>query len=68
MDEVRYERIEKLRNQLDETHTQLYAAIRDAFPETHGQPARRGVLTEVARRVRWSREYVAQIRDGRTAK
>ena len=63
MDEAHYQRIETLRNQLDETHTQLITAIRDAFPEHHGQKARRGVLTEVAKRARWSREYIAQVRD-----
>jgi hypothetical protein len=65
MDEDRYKRIEALRDQLDDVRIRLFAEIRDAFPETHGQPAQRGVLAEVARRARWSREYIAQIRNGK---
>lgn len=74
MDEEHYKRIEQLRGQLDQVNEQadqireqLHTAVRDAFPETHGQPAKRGVLAEVARRARWSREYVSQIRDGKAA-
>lgn len=63
--EQRYERIEKLRDQFDEIRSDLYEEIRDAFPENRGDKAKRGVLSEVARRARWSREYVAQIRDGK---
>lgn len=65
MDEAHYKRVEDLRRRFDETRAELYDAIRDAFPEAHGQPAQRGVLAEVARRARWSREYIAQIRDGK---
>lgn len=63
--EARYERIEELRDQLDEIRHALYEEIRDAFPENRGGEPTRGVLAETARRARWSREYVAQIRDGK---
>jgi hypothetical protein len=70
MDEARYIRIERLRDELDQVNQQaakirdqLHAAIRDAFPETHGQPPQRGVLAEVSRRSAYSREHVAQLRD-----
>lgn len=63
--EQRYERIETLRDQLDEVREALYSEIRNAFPENRGEPEKRGVLAEVSRRARWSREYVAQIRSGK---
>jgi hypothetical protein len=72
MDETRYDRIGQLRAQMDDTlkradriRDQLHDAIRDAFPETHGQPPKRGVLAEVVRRSGYSREHVAQLRDGK---
>lgn len=74
MDEARYTRIERLASEmaevtarLEKVRAELHEAVRDAFPETHGQPMKRGVLAEVARRSGWSREYVAQIRDGKAA-
>jgi predicted transcriptional regulator len=74
MDDAHYTRIERLREELaeineraDKARDQLHEAIRDAFPETHGKPTQRGVLAEVARRSRYSREHVAQIRDGQAA-
>jgi hypothetical protein len=63
--EQRYERVETLRNQFDEIREALYKEIREAFPEKRGEDRQRGVLAEVARRARWSREYIAQIRDGK---
>lgn len=70
----RYERIEKLRDQLDaldntraELLTALYEEIHSAFPQNRGGGDPRGVLAEVTRRSRYSREHVAQIRDGKTA-
>jgi hypothetical protein len=72
MDEAHYLRIEQLRDELDQlteqthkTRAQLHTAVRDAFPETHGDPPKRGVLAEVARRSGYSREHVAQLRDGK---
>jgi len=72
MDEEHYARVDKLRDklrsaeaQVDEIRTEFHSAIRDAFPETHGQPTKRGVLAEVSRRSGYSREHVAQIRDGK---
>lgn len=72
MDEAHYARIDELRQQLtgdleraEKTRTQLHLAIRDAFPETHGGEPKRGVLAEVARRSGYSREHVAQLRDGK---
>lgn len=70
--EQRYERIEELRDQLDELdkrRAELQDALRQeiysAFPERRGGGEKRGVLAEVARRSRYSREHVAQIRDGK---
>lgn len=72
MDEDHYQEIdrrrahmEKLAGQLEDARSQLHDAIREAFPETAGGEPRRGVLAEVARRSGFSREYVAQIRDGK---
>lgn len=72
MDEEHYAQIEHLRRRLDGMEeaaagirAQLHDAIRDAFPETAGGEPKRGVLAEVARRSGFSREYVAQIRDGK---
>lgn len=74
MDEAHYIRIERLRDELDQLNeqadkirNQLHTAIRDAFPETHGDAPKRGVLAEVARRSGYSREHVAQLRDGKEA-
>ncbi|GAA0972565.1 hypothetical protein Q7689_00120 [Nocardiopsis tropica] len=39
--------------------------VRSAFPETRGEPQVRGRLTEVAKAVGWTREHVANIRDGK---
>lgn len=71
--EQRYERITQLRAQLDEiddARTKALAAlhqeIHDAFPENRGGGEKRGVLAETSRRSRYSREHVAQIRDGKT--
>lgn len=70
----RYERIEQLRGQLDEidraraeAQDALHQEIRSAFPERRGEPEKRGVLAEISRRSRYSREHVAQIRDGKAA-
>lgn len=68
----RYERIQELRDELDAmdaARAQLLATlhdeIRNAFPENRGGGEKRGVLAEVTRRSRYSREHVAQIRDGK---
>jgi predicted GIY-YIG superfamily endonuclease len=70
--EARYVKVELARDELDEVlaarekiRAEFHEAIRDAFPETHGQPTKRGVLAEVARRSGYSREHVAQLRDGK---
>jgi AraC-like DNA-binding protein len=72
MDETHYARIDELRQQLaddlaqaDKTRQRLHEAIADAFPEVHGEPAKRGVLAEVSRRSGYSREHVAQLRTAR---
>ncbi|XVQ84872.1 hypothetical protein ACQP2K_39650 [Microbispora siamensis] len=64
-DEDDLNEIEKLRNQLDDVRDRLYAKIRAVFPENRGEPPIRGRLAEVARRARWSREHIANIRDGK---
>ncbi|MDX3239383.1 hypothetical protein PV392_27585 [Streptomyces sp. ME03-5709C] len=71
---ARYERIQHLREQLDAVLNQraevlacLHREIRDSFPENRGESEKRGVLAEVTRRSGYSREHVAQIRDGRIA-
>lgn len=60
-------RFDQLAEQLEEARDQLHTAVRDAFPETAGDEPKRGVLAEAARRAKFSREYVAQIRDGKVA-
>ncbi len=61
----RLQRIRALRAQLDEVRAELFAEIRDAFPENRGEPQVRGTLARVAAASGWTREYVAQIRDGK---
>ncbi|MFI6304293.1 hypothetical protein ACIBCH_20680 [Amycolatopsis thailandensis] len=58
-------RMDKLAGEIEKARERLHDAIRDAFPETAGGEPKRGVLAEVARRSGFSREYVAQIRDGK---
>lgn len=72
--EQRYERIAQLRERLDEIdkaraegQDALHQEIQAAFPERRGEPEKRGVLAEISRRSRYSREHVAQIRDGKAA-
>lgn len=72
--EQRYERIARLRDQLDEidrTRSEVLAAlhreVHAAFPENRGGSEKRGVLAEVSRRSRYSREHVAKIRDSKSA-
>lgn len=64
-DETRLNRIAELRDELDRVHAALFAEIREAFPETRGEPKVRGRMAQVAAASRYSREYVARIRDGR---
>ncbi|MFP3118125.1 hypothetical protein OIE91_11350 [Streptomyces albidoflavus] len=68
--EQRYERIAQLRDRLDEIDQaraevlkELHQEVRSAFPENRGGAEKRGVLAEVARRSRYSREHVANLRD-----
>lgn len=61
----RYERIEELVAQTKALRAELLREIHDAFPERRGEQPQRGVLAEVSRRSGWSREQVAQIRDGK---
>lgn len=70
--EDRYKAIERLSSELRDLQSAvskkqeaLYAEIFNAFPENRGQGQKRGVLAELARRSGWTREYVAQIRDGK---
>lgn len=62
-DEERLARIAELRDQLDAIRAELFAEIRAAFPK----PAPRGRLTEVAKASRWTREHIANIRDGKVS-
>lgn len=71
MDQAHYDKVRAARRRLDimqakldETRKELHAAIFDSFPETHGQPAVRGVLAELARASGYTREHVMDIRDG----
>jgi hypothetical protein len=75
VDEDHYADIDQARAQFDadaaqfeQSRERLHAAVLAAFPESAGEPAKRGVLAEVARRAKFSREYVAQIRDGKAVK
>jgi hypothetical protein len=53
--------IARLRDQLDATHADLIAAIRRGLDQGR-RPAR------IARHARWSREYIADIRDGKAGR
>jgi len=64
-DAERLERVSALRKQLDDVRRDLFAAIVDAFPENRGEPPIRGRLAEVSKRADWTREHVANIRDGK---
>ncbi|MGJ6968765.1 hypothetical protein ACSDR0_43360 [Streptosporangium sp. G11] len=64
-DDERLERIHTLRKELDAKRTELFAEIHDAFHENRGQPQVRGWLAKVAKASNYTREYVAQIRDGK---
>ncbi|WP_344015539.1 hypothetical protein [Streptomyces thermospinosisporus] len=70
--EDRYEAVERLSRELrelqravSEKQEALYKEIFNAFPENRGEDRKRGVLAELSRRSGWTREYVAQIRDGK---
>jgi predicted GIY-YIG superfamily endonuclease len=63
--EMALNRLSDLSDQYEAIRRELFAAIRDAFPETRGEPQVRGLLTKVSMAVGMSREYVAQIRDGK---
>jgi hypothetical protein len=70
--EDRYKAVERLSSELRDLQNAvakkqeaLYAEIFSAFPENRGGGQKRGVLAELARRSGWTREYVAQIRDGK---
>lgn len=67
-DQERLERIEALRKRMDNDRAEILSLIRDVFPEKRGEPLVRGRLTEVVDRSGWTREYVAQIRDGKVVK
>lgn len=64
-DDERLERIRRLRAQLDATRAELFKEIRESFPENRGKPQVRGWLAKVAKASDYTREYVAQIRDGK---
>lgn len=64
-DDERLERIRQLRAELDAKRAELFAEIHDAFHENRGLPQVRGWLAKVAKASNFTREYVAQIRDGR---
>lgn len=51
-------RIERARNKMDTGRSELMAAIREALAAGRG-PSR------IGRYARWSRDYVAKIRDGK---
>lgn len=70
--EQRYDRIAELRAVFDDLDRRrekaqhaLFREIRDAFPETRGEPKAPGALTTVTARSRYTREYVARVRDGK---
>ena len=72
VDEEHYTRIEDIRRRLDDAEREagtireeLYGAIRAAIPELNGGEPKRGVVSEIARRSGFTREYVAMIRDGK---
>ncbi|MGW3365939.1 hypothetical protein ACWDOR_23700 [Streptosporangium canum] len=64
-DDERLQRIQTLRAELDAKRTELFTEIHDAFHENRGKPQVRGWLAKVAKASDYTREYVAQIRDGK---
>lgn len=69
----RYRAVETLARELADLQDEvakkqeaIYREIHQAFPENRDEEKQRGVLAELARRSGWTREYVAQIRDGKT--
>lgn len=54
-------RLERARDRYDRAYTELLAAIDEALDAGYG-PSR------IARYARWTREYIAQIRDGKTGR
>jgi predicted transcriptional regulator len=65
-DDERLERIRALRTEMDAKRAELFKEIREAFHENRGEPQVRGWLAKVAKASEYTREYVAQIRDGKT--
>ncbi|NUW33409.1 hypothetical protein HTZ77_18520 [Nonomuraea sp. SMC257] len=64
-DDERLQRIRTLRSELDAKRAELFREIHDAFHENRGEPQVRGWLAKVAKASDFTREYVAQIRDGK---
>ncbi|TMR18543.1 hypothetical protein ETD86_21580 [Nonomuraea turkmeniaca] len=64
-DEQRLERIREIKARMDADRAELFALIREVFPENRGEPPVRGRLTEVVKASGWTRTYVADIRDGK---
>lgn len=54
-------RVARARSRYDKAHAALLDSIREALATGRG-PAR------IGRHARWSREYIAKIRDGKTGK
>lgn len=52
-------KIERARARMDRGRTDLMEAIREALAADRG-------VTRIGRHAKWSREYIAQIRDGKT--
>lgn len=53
----------ELQEAVSKKQEQLYSAVWEVFPENRGGEAEHGLVSVVARRVGWTREYVARIRD-----
>jgi hypothetical protein len=51
-------KIERARARLDRARDDLLGAIREALADGRG-------VTRIGRHAKWSREYIAQIRDGK---
>jgi hypothetical protein len=64
-DDELLDEIEATKKRLDADRAYILALIPRAFPQTRGEPEVRGRLAAVVKRTGWTREHVANIRDGK---
>lgn len=64
-DQERLNEIREITQQEKDLRARKLQLMRDVFPETRGEPKVRGRLTAVVNASGYTREHVAQIRDGK---